>query len=68
MICPRCKRYHDILAYTAMKQIEAYESDTAPIYKCPSCRWVFAPSEPIVLSTGPLVESHESRAQEVVAA
>lgn len=68
MICPRCKRYHDILAYIAMKQIEVYEDDTAPVYKCPSCRWVFAPSEPIVLTTGPLVKDHEAIAPEVVAA
>lgn len=43
MTCPRCKRDHDILRYIPLIQIEEYSAETAPIYKCPHCRWVFAP-------------------------
>jgi rubredoxin len=44
MICPRCKRKHDILAYIPMEQIEEFAAETNPIYKCPSCRWIFSPA------------------------
>jgi hypothetical protein len=44
MFCPRCKKYHDILAYKPMQVIPDYAADTVPIYACPECRWKFAPS------------------------
>lgn len=43
MVCPRCEKAKDILAYFCMGQIKDYELETAPIYKCPSCSWIFAP-------------------------
>jgi uncharacterized protein with PIN domain len=44
MRCPRCKELHDILAYVPMKQIPEFAAETNPIYKCPSCRWIFSPA------------------------
>jgi len=43
MVCPRCKRPHDILSYLPLQQIEEFADETVPIYKCPDCSWVFAP-------------------------
>lgn len=43
MRCPRCKQQHDVLRYTPMRQIEEFTTETTPIYKCPNCRWLFAP-------------------------
>jgi hypothetical protein len=40
--CPRCKDLHNLLAYVPLMEIEEYQEDTVPIYKCPSCRWMFA--------------------------
>ncbi len=44
MRCPRCKQQHDILQYVPMRMIEEFARETTPIYKCPNCRWLFAPS------------------------
>lgn len=44
MRCPRCRELHDILAYVPMKQMEAFVAETNPIYKCPTCRWIFSPA------------------------
>lgn len=44
MRCPRCKKEHDILAYVPLMQIEEFVPETNPIYKCPTCRWMFSPS------------------------
>lgn len=44
MTCPRCKNAHDILQYVPMQQIEEFAAETNPIYKCPTCRWIFSPS------------------------
>lgn len=43
MTCPRCRGQHDILQYVPMMQIEEFAEDTVPVYKCPTCRWIFAP-------------------------
>jgi DNA-directed RNA polymerase subunit RPC12/RpoP len=43
MRCPRCKQQHDVLQYTPMRMIEEFATETTPIYKCPNCRWLFAP-------------------------
>lgn len=43
MICPRCRAEDDILRYVPLLQAKEYEHETVPIYKCPACRWVFAP-------------------------
>ena len=48
MRCPRCRKQHDILRYVPMEQIEEFVTETNPIYKCPSCRWIFSPA-PYVL-------------------
>jgi hypothetical protein len=57
MICPRCKRQHDILDYHPMMQIEEFVDETTPVYKCPRCRWVFAPADKIVIETAPTLEA-----------
>lgn len=44
MTCPRCRVSHDVLRYVPMGMIEEYIEETNPIYKCPSCRWVFSPA------------------------
>ena len=43
MTCPRCEQEHDILDYVPMQVIKKFASETNPIYKCPSCRWIFSP-------------------------
>lgn len=50
MRCPRCRKTHDILRYPEMGQIEEFKEETNPIYKCPSCRWIFSPSDSIRIS------------------
>ena len=54
MRCPRCKRLHDILKYIPMKQIEEFVEDTTPVYKCPACRWIFAPAEKLTIVSAPV--------------
>lgn len=44
MRCPRCKTQHNILAYVPLMEIEEFQEETNPIYKCPSCRWMFSPA------------------------
>lgn len=41
MICPRCEKAQDILSYKALKLYGDY--NCAAIYKCSSCRAIFAP-------------------------
>lgn len=50
MTCPRCKKDQDILLYVPMRMIEEFALETTPVYKCPSCRWIFAPAESLVLA------------------
>jgi hypothetical protein len=45
MTCPRCRDKQDILRYVPMGQIEEFKEETMPVYKCPSCRWIFAPAQ-----------------------
>lgn len=45
MRCPRCKKLRDILAFEQMETNEEFEEETVPCYKCPNCRWIFAPAE-----------------------
>jgi transposase-like protein len=49
MVCPRCRVEHNVLRYVPMGMIEEFRDETNPIYKCPSCRWVFSPIERAVL-------------------
>jgi hypothetical protein len=49
MICPRCKRPHDVLQYVPLMQIPEFEAETATVYKCPTCRWIFAPAAHVAL-------------------
>lgn len=44
MRCPRCKQLDNILSYVPMMEIEEFQTETNPIYKCPSCRWMFSPA------------------------
>jgi len=48
MVCPRCKKPHDILQYVPMQLIEEFAEETTTIYKCPDCRWCFAPADKLV--------------------
>lgn len=44
MICPRCKRQHDLLQYIRLETIEEFAAETTPVYKCCSCKWIFSPA------------------------
>lgn len=44
MHCPRCKELQDILKYKRMIEVEEFQTETNPIYKCPECRWLFSPA------------------------
>lgn len=48
MRCPRCKNLHDLLQYVPMRLIEEFAAETTVIYKCPTCRWIFAPIDDVV--------------------
>lgn len=48
MRCPRCKRQYDILRYVPMKLIDEFVLETTPVYKCPECRWIFAPIDGVI--------------------
>ena len=50
MTCPRCKRQHDILQYQPLETIEEFAHETTPVYKCPKCKWIFAPADALVAS------------------
>jgi len=50
MTCPRCKREHDLLQYIRLQMIEEFARSTTPVYKCPACKWLFAPADDIVVS------------------
>jgi uncharacterized C2H2 Zn-finger protein len=54
MSCPRCKKPFDVLAFIPLMMVEEYAADTTPVYKCPACRWVFAPAESVVRSVARL--------------
>ena len=53
MTCPRCERAFDVLQFRRMAMVEKYADETTPVYKCPECKWIFAPAEPVTLSTAP---------------
>lgn len=40
--CPRCKNFHSVEQYQKLKEAEEFDHETVPIYKCPSCKWIFA--------------------------
>ena len=44
MTCPRCKVEQELLHFIPLKKIEEYDESTMTIYKCPLCRWLFAPA------------------------
>jgi uncharacterized C2H2 Zn-finger protein len=48
MRCPRCKRQHDVLQYVPLEIIEEFAAETTPVYKCPKCKWIFAPADELV--------------------
>jgi DNA-directed RNA polymerase subunit RPC12/RpoP len=60
MRCPRCKRLHDILQYVPLMEIEEFATETNPIYKCPTCRWMFSPS-PHILEVFAPTDHNETR-------
>jgi hypothetical protein len=49
MICPRWRTPHNVLRYVPMGIIEEFKDETNPVYKCPSCRWIFSPSDTAIL-------------------
>jgi uncharacterized protein with PIN domain len=48
MRCPRCRKLENVLRYVPMGQVEEFIQDTTPVYKCPHCRWIFAPAPHIL--------------------
>lgn len=55
MRCPKCLRQHDVLQYVPLGIMPDFVEETAIIYRCPKCRWLFAPAyrlnlEPVELS------------------
>ena len=48
LTCPRCKKQHDVLQYNRLMEIEEYQSQTNPVYKCPSCKWIFSLSDNLI--------------------
>lgn len=48
MTCPRCKKPSDILKFVPLRMIEEFADETTPVYKCPECRWIFAPADNFV--------------------
>lgn len=61
MACPRCKNYEDILRFAPMRMIEEFAEETVPVYKCPGCRWIFAPANDVVID---MVVSHYAKQDE----
>ncbi len=49
MRCPRCRALHNLLRYVPMGMVEEFKEETNPVYKCPSCRWIFSPTEKVIL-------------------
>ena len=49
MRCPKCLRQHDILQYVPLGLMPDFVEETAIIYRCPKCRWLFAPAYRISL-------------------
>lgn len=45
MRCPRCREVQDVLSFIPMGVIEAFSTETNPIYKCRLCHWAFSPRE-----------------------
>lgn len=43
MTCPRCRASNDVLRFVPLEQVDEFQGETAPIYKCPECRHLFAP-------------------------
>ena len=48
MLCPRCEVRQDILMFKRLQHSEAYADVTECVYKCPQCRFVFAPISGVV--------------------
>jgi transposase-like protein len=46
LTCPRCKKEHSIESYLRLTEAEEFKAETVPIYKCSSCKWIFALSVP----------------------
>ena len=46
MTCPRCKKLQPLETFMRMLEIEEFESETNPIYKCSICKWIFSPGDP----------------------
>ena len=49
MRCPRCERLADILRYVPLGMIDKFADETSVVYRCPSCKWIFAPADRVVL-------------------
>jgi rubredoxin len=48
ILCPRCEVRQDILIFKRLQHSEKYEDVTECIYKCPQCRFVFAPISGVI--------------------
>lgn len=45
MVCPRCKKLHPVETYMKLVESPEFEDETVPVYKCPTCKWIFAPGD-----------------------
>lgn len=48
MLCPRCEVRSDILIFKRLQHSDKYQDLTEAIYKCPYCRFVFAPVSEVI--------------------
>ena len=48
IICPRCKTKSDLLSYIRLQEIEEFSNETAPVYKCSKCKWLFSLAGPMI--------------------
>lgn len=46
--CPRCRKDFDVLQFNRLMEIEEFQSQTNPVYKCPGCRWIFSLSDNLI--------------------
>ena len=42
LLCPRCKKEHSVESYERLREAEEFKHETVPIYKCETCKWIFA--------------------------
>lgn len=46
LTCPRCKKEHSVESYLRLGEAEEFKTETNPVYKCSSCKWIFSLAVP----------------------